>query len=100
MNGVIRSADPFSTPKKFQAVLDWFQFDPQWRNHMELAFKTWNEARQHLFHYKERTSESEDDKKKAILDQCQIAGAMNVLLLKLIGYSGLMRASTLEGKYR
>lgn len=100
MDGVVRSADPFSTPKKFQAVLDQLQFDSQWRKDMELAFKTWYEARQHLFHYKERTSESEDDKKKAILDQCQIAGAINVLLLKLIGYSGVMRASTLEGKYR
>lgn len=100
MNGVIRSADPFSTSKKFQAVLDQLQFDPQWRNDMELAFKTWYEVRQHLFHYKERTSQSEDDQKKAILDQCQIAGAINVIVLKLIGYSGLMRASTLEGKYR
>jgi hypothetical protein len=57
-------------------------------------------ARQHLFHYKERTSETEDDKKKAILDQCRIAGAINVLLLKLVGYSGLMRVSTFEGVYR
>jgi hypothetical protein len=100
MTGVVWSADPFSTPKKFQAVLDQLQFDPQWRKDMELAFKTWYEARQHLFHYKERISQSEEDLKKAIFDQCQIAGAINVLLLKLIGYSGLMRASTFEGKYR
>ena len=92
MDGVVRCAEPFSTPKKFQAILDQLQFDPQWRKDMELTFKTWYEARQHLFHYKERTSQSEDDLKKGRDPyQCQIAGAINVLLLKLIGYSGLMR---------
>jgi restriction endonuclease Mrr len=100
VSGVVGSAATFSIREKFQAVLKHFQFDEQWRKEMEHSFKTWHEVRQHLFHYKDRTSQSEDDLKKAILDQCQIAGAINVLILKLIGYSGLMRANTFWDGYR
>jgi hypothetical protein len=100
VSGVVGGAATFSIREKFQAVLKHFQFDEIWLKEMEHSFKTWHEVRQHLFHYKDRTSQSEDDLKKAILDQCQIAGAINVLILKLIGYSGLMRANTFWGDYR
>ena len=100
MSGAVGSAAPFTIREKFQAVLKHFQLDEQWRKEMENSFKTWHAVRQHLFHYKDRTSQSEDDLKKAILDQCQIAGTINFLILKLIGYSGLMRANSFWGDYR
>ena len=100
VSGVIGGAATFSIREKFQAVLKHFQLDEQWRKEMEHSFKTWHEVRQHLFHYKDRTSQSDDDLKQAILDQCQIAGAINVLILKVTGYSGLMRANTFSGGYR
>lgn len=90
----------FSTRKKFQAVLNHFQFDQHWRTEMERAFSTWENARHKLVHLKERTTLTEDDQKKDVADQCQIAGAVNVLVLKVIGYSGLMRANTLSQNYR
>lgn len=100
MYAVVQGGQDFSIREMFQAILNHFQFDQQWRSEMELAFKTWHRARQGLFHHKYRAYPSEDDLKKAVIDQCQVAGAINVLILKLIGYAGLMRASTLEGKYR
>jgi hypothetical protein len=67
---------------------------------MKRAFSTWYKARNELFHDKKRTVLSEDQQRKNLMDECQIAAAVNVLILKLIGYSGLMRASTLWGDYR
>jgi hypothetical protein len=42
----------------------------------------------------------DDELKEATINESQIAGAINILLLKLFGYSGWMRSSTSEDKYR
>ena len=100
MYRTVDSTGIFSIPKKFQAILNHLQLDEHWRREMKQAFSIWNKARNELFHLKERTTLSEDDQKKDLTDQCQIAAAVNVLILKLIGYSGPMRASTLWGDYQ
>jgi hypothetical protein len=43
---------------------------------------------------------SEDELKASIINESQIAGAINILLLKLFGYSGHMRHSAFEDGYR
>jgi len=96
----VASTEIFSMPKKFQAILNHLQFDSHWQSEMKLAFSTWYKARNELFHDKQRTMLSEDQQRKNSMDECQIAAAVNVLILKLIGYSGLMRPSTLWGDYR
>ena len=96
----VASTEIFSMSKKFQAILNHLQFDPHWRSEMNRAFLTWHKARNGLFHDKQRTMLSEDQQRKNLMDECQIAAAVNVLILKLIGYSGLMRPSTLWGDYR
>lgn len=96
----VATTEIFSMPKKFHLILDYLQFDAHWRNEMKRAFSTWRKARNELFHDRQRMTLSEDQQRKEILDQCQIAAAVNILILKLIGYSHLMRASTLWGDYR
>jgi len=43
---------------------------------------------------------SEDDLKEISLAESRIAGAINILLLKLFGYSGYIRHSAFEDGYR
>ena len=45
-------------------------------------------------------SRTEDDFKHASLDESRIAGAINILTLKIFGYSGWMSHSTLEDDNR
>jgi len=100
MYGLVSSASTFSTPKQFEAILDDLRFGQQWRGELERAFAIWKRVRNNLFHDKARTTQSQDDLEQDIRDQCRIGAAINVILLKLMGYSGLMRASTLEGIYQ
>jgi hypothetical protein len=53
-----------------------------------------------LVHDKSRADRTDDEWKKLMTDESQIAGAINILLLKLIEYSGQMRCSAIEEKYR
>jgi len=53
-----------------------------------------------LAHGHERSNQSEDERKKFLLDESRIAGIINLLLLKLFGYSGKMSISVFEDKYR
>jgi hypothetical protein len=83
----IHDTEPFSTRKKFQAVLNHFQFDQHWHTEIERAFSTWESVRPKLFHLKERTTLTEDNQRKDLADQRQIAGAVNILVLKVIEHS-------------
>ncbi len=47
-----------------------------------------------------RAERTEEQLKESVTNESRIAGAINVILLKLFGYSGLMRASAFEEKYR
>lgn len=67
---------------------------------MEAVFKTWQKVRDPLIHGKGRANQSEAESKDAMFAESQIVGAMNILVLKLIGYSGQMSASVFESKRR
>ena len=95
---LVRSAHMFSIEQMFQAVVT--NFDLMWEDDMEKIFKTWKCARNPLIHGKARADISEDEQKTSIINESQIAGALNILLLKLFGYSGHMRHSTFEDGYR
>ena len=95
---VVRSAHLFSMEQMFQAVVN--HFGLVWQGDMENIYKTWSRARHPLVHDKMRAETSEDKLKQSVIDESQIAGAINILLLKLFGYSGPMRHSALEDGYR
>jgi hypothetical protein len=82
----------------FQAVVNYFGL--KWQDDMEDIFKTWKRARHPLVHGKAHAEMSEDELKASIINESRIAGAINILLLKLFGYSGHMRYSTFEDEYR
>jgi hypothetical protein len=98
LHNVVRSAHPFSMEQMLQAVVN--HFGLIWQGDMENIYKTWSRARHPLVHDKLRAETSEDKLKESVIDESQIAGAINILLLKLFGYSGHMRHSALEDGYR
>ncbi len=71
-----------------------------WQGDMEVIFKTWQKVRDPLIHGNSRANQSETESKDSMIAESQIAGAMNILFLKLFGYSGKMCASAFEDKYR
>jgi hypothetical protein len=98
LNNIVRSAQQFTIEQMFQAVI--CHFGLKWQNDMEILFKTWKKARNPIAHDKVRANTSEDQLKEARVNESRIAGAINILLLKLFGYSGWMRSSTFEDVYR
>jgi hypothetical protein len=82
----------------FQAVTN--HFNLQWENDMEQIYFIWTNLRNPLAHGHERSNQSEDERKQLLLDESRIAGVINLLLLKLFGYSGKMSISVFEDKYR
>ena len=51
-------------------------------------------------HDKRRADQSEEEFRDSVLNESRVAGAINVIVLKLIGYSGLMKFSAFESGYR
>jgi hypothetical protein len=94
----IYNAQLLSTKEMFQAVAN--HFGLQWENDMDQVFYTWKNLRNPLAHGHERSDQSEDERKKFLLDESRIAGVINLLVLKLFGFSGKMSASVFEDKYR
>ena len=95
---VLRSAALFSQKEMLQALAR--HFGMEWETDLETVFKTWQLVRNPLVHDSSRAQRTEDQWKELLLSESRIAGAINVLLLKLFGYSGLMQSSAFEGRYR
>lgn len=94
----ISSAQLLSFEGRFRAVVDWFAL--KWDGDMELVYQVWREARHPIVHGADRAGQSELELKNSMLAESRIAGALNILFLKLIGYSGPVSVSAFEGKYR
>ena len=95
---VVRSAHLYSIEQMFQALVT--HFGLQWQDDMENIYTTWSRARNPLVHDKARAETTEDKLKESVKHESKIAGAINILLLKLFGYSGWLRHSALEDGYR
>jgi hypothetical protein len=98
LSSIVQSANPFSIEKIFQAVVR--HLNLKWESDMEEVFDTWKLARNRLVHDKRRAEQSEDEVRESMLNESRIAGAINILALKLVGYSGWMMSSAFEDKYR
>jgi len=95
---ILGTAALFTQREMLQAVAR--HLGLEWEADLENIFKTWQHARNRLVHDTPRAHRTEDQWKELALNESRIAGAINVLLLKLFGYSGLMKASTFEERYR
>jgi hypothetical protein len=83
--GLLGHAEPVSVKDRFFALCDAFKLD---RTEMKRHFDAWREERNPLMHGKWRDHSDGDFERQSL-----IAGAINILLLKLMGYSGKVVAS-------
>jgi hypothetical protein len=81
--GSLNSAKEFRVKDKFKVVCEHFGLN--YENEMEQHFEAWKKKRNPMMHG------SWNSKTTDYSDQALIAGAINILVLKLIGYSGQMR---------
>lgn len=95
---VLSSAGPYDIQDIFKAVAS--HLGLQWENEMQPVFRTWKTNRNSLLHAKTGANPSEDELKQSFTDESRIAGAINILLLKLFRFSGRMRTSAFEDVYR
>jgi hypothetical protein len=95
---VVKSARPFTIREMCQAVCKHLGIG--WEGEMDAAFDTWKEARNSLMHARERADQQDDEIKAATVNESRIAGMINIVVLKLMGYSGWVNTSAFEDKYR
>ena len=98
LRNIVQSAEAFNVKQMIQTIGN--HFGLKWEADMELLFKTWNDARHLRVHRGEYSTRSEDNQKASIIAESRIAGAINILLLKLFGYSGIMNCSIFEDRHR
>lgn len=98
VQSVIRTSEVFNAERMFEAIIS--HFGLQWKDDMELVLKAWRRARNPSVHQSKYATRSENDLKEISLAESRIAGAINILLLKLFGYSGYIRHSAFEDGYR
>jgi hypothetical protein len=84
--GSLEHASAFRTRDKFRSLCDHFGLN---QKEMNRHFESWSKRRNPLSHG-EWDSDVGD-----FIHQSRIAGAINILILKLMGYSGRVRAATL-----
>jgi hypothetical protein len=83
--------------QRFQAVVT--HFDLPCEAEMDRIFDAWKHLRDPLVHGKGRANQPEAEWKSSMTTISEIAGVMNILVLKLLGYSGPMCASVIAEKY-
>jgi hypothetical protein len=88
--GLLSHAEAIRVRDRYEALCRFFGLDFQ--NMMKSRLQAWSDERNLLAHGSwERKDVSFDN-------QASIAGAINILVLKLAGYSGRMKASTFAGQ--
>jgi hypothetical protein len=72
----------------------------QWEDDFARLAKAWKSARNDLVHEVERMDKTEDEIRQVWFDESRVAGIINALVLKLVGYSGPMRFSQHPNEHR
>jgi hypothetical protein len=98
LRNIVKSATLFSMREKLQAIAT--HFGLKWEDDIGAVFNTWKTPRNQLVHEASRSGLTEDQIKESVFNESRIAAGINILLLKLFGYSGVMRGSAFEEKYR
>lgn len=98
MKSLLSHAQAFYIGEKFQAVVK--HLGLQWEDDFDRHAKAWKITRNDLVHEVERMDMSEDEIKQVWFDESRVAGIINALVLKLVGYSGPMRFSQHPEEHR
>ncbi len=83
--GTLGKSEPFRVKDKFEALCDEYLLPSK---SMKRYFKSWYAKRNPAMHGRL------DSKLKDFVHECRIAGGINILVLKAMGYSGRVRAVT------
>jgi hypothetical protein len=92
----VQAAAPVNLRAKFDAVTE----------HLGLAsiegwgeiYKLWSGNRNPICHRMAAGDDSEEDIKADLVAESRIAGAINCIILKILGYSGIVQLSCFEQK--
>jgi hypothetical protein len=95
--GILTSAAPLRLKDEFELVLGHLRLGPEKR--WQGIFDLWRDYRNPLSHRLSDEDESEASTKDQLRAESKIAGAINCLTLKLMGYSGFARLSAFEDEY-
>lgn len=91
--GLLGGAKPYRTKDAFQWLTS--HFGLQWEPQMREAFAAWNTERHALAH----GSEPDESSCDRMTNQSRIAGSINLIVARLMGYTGLALFSALEDRF-
>jgi hypothetical protein len=94
---ILTCAAPLRFKDEFDAVITHLHLGSEKRWHG--IFELWRDCRNPLCHRLSDEDESEASTKDQLLAESRIAGAINCMILKLMGYSGFTRLSAFEDEY-
>jgi hypothetical protein len=94
---ILTGAASTDTRAKFEAVIEYLGLKPE--DEWKQVFILWKRSRNPLSHRMAENDESEQSVKNDMAAESNIAGAINCMVLKLMGYSGHVQRSTFENKY-
>ncbi|MDB6125361.1 MAG: hypothetical protein JWQ71_4354 [Pedosphaera sp.] len=92
---ILSSMKAVQSGDKYTAIINHFGL-----KEMSMHFEAWKKERPQLAHGKFPNGQQESRQTEYILNQSRIAGGINILFLKLIGYSGPVVASRFEDIHR
>ncbi len=95
--GIVRGAQSLHFRGEFEAVIQALGISAveRWRG----VYDLWREFRNAVSHRISKTDDSEESLKETLQAESRIAGAVNCLILRLMGYSGTVKSSSYEDQY-
>lgn len=90
--GLLSAAKPYRMKEAMQSLAT--HLDLRWEPEMKDAFAAWTAERNALAH----GSEPDDESCDRMTNQSRLAGAVNLIVARLIGYSGLAVFSAVESR--
>ncbi len=93
LEGILGSAHALRIAERYRQLAKHFQLP--WEDNMANALDSWNRQRHRLAH----GGTQDDANLEDLFDQSRIAGAINVLIGAMLGYSGLAVLSQIEDQY-
>jgi hypothetical protein len=94
---IVKGAEAVHMRQRYQSVADYLQLNPP--DEWAAIFALWQRARNPVSHHLAKNDASDKSTKEQFIAESRIAGAINCIILKLMGYSGFARRSTFENRY-
>jgi len=94
---ILTGAEPVNARMRFNAAVEHLGLKPQ--GSWQALFDLWRSSRNPISHRMSKGDQSEDSVKEELIAESRIAGAINCMILRLMGYSGYVRQSVYEDKY-